>query len=821
MKRVFLFASIIFLGLIVQAQTLEGYITDTKGNAIPGVNIVVQGTNDGAVSNSDGFYTIKLDLKTYILKISMIAYKTVQSTVSIKKGENKLNFTLEQELYFSEEVIVSATRAGDKTPTAYTNISKDELNKRNSGQDIPFMLELTPSAVATSEAGTGIGYTNFRIRGSDPTRINVTINGIPINDAESHSVFWVNLPDFTSSVQSVQIQRGVGTSTNGAAAFGATMNFQTIGSSKKPYAQIQTTVGSFNTFKENVSIGTGIMDNGLSFDIRLSKLNSDGYIDYSGSNHHSMYISGAWRDENNLIRANIIYGNERTGISWWGTPKDSLETNRTFNPAGEYLDANGNRQYYKGQIDNYQQTHYQLIYSRKLGNYMHFNTALHYTKGGGYYEQYKDVDYENTFGWGDITEMSLAYYNLPNIVLSDDTITHSDLIRRKMMENDFFGGTMSLKYKKGRLNTSIGGGWNRYLGDHFGQLIWMRNAAISEVNHEYYRNTGDKIDMNVFLKVNYTIATNLYAYGDLQYRYIDYKIAGLDDDRLPNGNQKVLDQNHTFNFFNPKAGLLYQITNSANTYFSVAVGNREPTRANFADATGDANNIPKSEQLIDYELGYQYSSNKFSAMINMYFMNYKNQLVPTGEKNSVGYDIMTNVAESYRTGIELSAGVQAFDCLYFNANLSLSQNKIMNFNEWATHYAEDWSSDYIATNLGTTDIAYSPSIVSSAVLRWNTFKGFNISWIAKYVGKQYFDNTMSQQRMLDPYFANNIQLDYNIPVKKLEKIALRFNIQNVFNVKYSSNAYGGAWYEQGVEKTWSYYYPQAGRYFMGGITIRI
>jgi iron complex outermembrane recepter protein len=820
MKRVFLIVSFLIFANLLHSQVLKGVVTDTLGNPLAGVNVLVLNNNQGVFTDGNGKYSIELKPLVYNVQFSMLGFKTKGKTVTVIGKETVLNVQLISEVYLTDEVIVAATRAGDNVPATYTDISRNDLDYLNRGSDITYMLELTPSAVATSESGNGLGYTNFRIRGTDHTRINVTVNGIPLNDAESHSVFWVNMPDFASSVESIQIQRGVGTSTNGAAAFGATMNFSTISSSIKPYARIQASAGSFNTFKESVSVGTGVLNNGLSFDMRLSKLNSDGYVDYSGSDHTSMYFSGAWRNADNLLKANIIYGKEITGISWWGVPADSLDTNPTFNPAGQYIDAEGNRKYFEGQIDNYQQTHYQLLYSRKQGTHLYLNTALHYTKGGGYYQQIKDIDYELMYGWGDLSEMALNYYKIPDIIVGNDTITHSDVIRRKMMDNHFFGGTFSANYELGRLSSSLGGAWNRYIGDHFGNLVWMRYAGEAELDHEYYRNRGDKTDMNAFFKLNYQLTPELNIYGDMQYRHIEYIMEGNDDDRLPNGSQKVLDQQHTFDFINPKAGVFYQINNNMHTYFSFAIANREPTRTNFKDATGDDTKTPLPERLFDYELGYKYYSDKIHALVNLYYMDYLNQLIPTGEKSSVGYDIMTNVAESYRAGIEMAISVNPIKPLWFDANLTLSRNKITDFSLWATQYNEVWDEEFVELNLGETDIAYSPNIITSGTLRYNLFKSFNVSYIAKFVGEQYFDNTMSEQRKLDSYFVNNIQLDYNIALKTKQELSLRLNINNVFNVKYSSNAYGGVWYEQGDEKTWAYYYPQAGINFMLGLDFR-
>ncbi|MDD3687756.1 MAG: TonB-dependent receptor [Bacteroidales bacterium] len=822
MKRFSFLVLFIALAIFAGAQVITGKVVDENNKALPGASIVVENTYLGTTAGADGEFSIKCKSGDCRLIISFVGFETQSIDVKAKSdNENIGKITLKTAAYMSDEVVVKATRADENSPVAYSVVDAEELRKRNSPQDLPYLLELTPSFVATSEAGTGIGYTNFRIRGTDPTRINVTVNGMPLNDAESQSVFWVNMPDFASSVNNVQITRGVGTSTNGAAAFGGSMNFFTGSLSDKPYGEISAMAGSFNTIRENISVGTGILSNGFSFDLRLSNLDSDGYVEQSFSDHQALMMTGAWRGKTSFLRFNLIHGREKTGISWWGCPEEMLETNRTYNPAGEYFDDNGNRHYYENQTDNYIQTHYQLLYSKEFGHNFDINAGIHYTRGDGYYEQYKEDEL-------------LAEYRLPNVTFQADpvisgsdtlipapiVITNSDLIHRKMMGNDFYGGTLAANYKTAKLKLSIGGGWNQYDGNHFGNVIWMRYSGLSEIDYEWYRNSGLKTDLNLFAKANYEIYKSLFVYGDVQFRNINYTMEGLDYDLDSYGNQRILDQEHVYNFVNPKAGLFYQISDNMNAYLSFAVANREPTRTNFKDAAGDISKTPLPETLYDYEAGYVYRSQQFSAGLNLYYMDYTDQLVPTGEKSSVGYDIMTNVAESYRAGIEIAVGVKPISKLSIDANLTLSQNKIKNFTAWAYTYDDEWNEAYEAINLGETDIAYSPNIISSGIVAYKPFAGFTLSWIAKYVGAQYFDNTSSADRKLDPYFVNNLQLDYTIETKYVKEISFKFMVNNIFNLEYSNNAYGGMWYEQGLEKTWAYYYPQAGINFMGGLALR-
>ncbi|MGQ7871181.1 TonB-dependent receptor [Sunxiuqinia sp. sy24] len=797
------------LGLILLMQCLfvhsfaqfsiSGKVMSESGEELVGASLVLSGTYMGTSADVDGTYRFKkVKAGDYTLRVSYMGYEAQSLSLKVTKDIVR-DVTLAPLDILAEEVIVSATRAGAKTPVAVFDLNREDIESQASGQDIPYLLGLSPSVVTSSEAGTGIGYSALRIRGTDPSRINVTVNGVPLNDSESQGTFWVNMPDFASSVDNVQIQRGVGTSTNGAAAFGATINFQTETFNADPYAEVQSLIGSFGTNKNSVKAGTGLIDGKFTVDARYSKLNSDGYVDYAFVDHESYFISAAYYTEKSIIKANIISGDQRTGISWWGNPNP--EEDRRYNPAGEYTDEFGNKQYYKDQTDNYFQDHYQVFYSSQVNPFTNLNVGLHYTAGEGYYEQYKEDE-------------SYADYGLDKVILGDQTLEETDLIRRKWLDNDFYGATFSLNYNRNKLDASFGGAWNKYDGDHFGEIIWMRNAGNTEKDHEWYSNVGEKTDFNVFGKLNYQLTKKLNVYGDLQYRRINYEMSGQDDDLI------TLDQTHEYDFFNPKMGLFYELAQNQETYFSFGTGHREPTRTNFKEAIKkDIIVLPKSETLYDYELGYKYSATKVAFGVNLYYMYYRDQLVPTGEKNNVGNSIMTNVDKSYRAGIEFVGGVKIFNNLNWDFNFTLSSNKIKDYVEYSTYYDEEWNESEEAKYLGTTNIAYSPETMGSSILAYKPGQVLKFSLITKYVGKQYFDNTSSEDRKIDAYLVNNLRADLTLKESFFSKINLFVQVNNLLDDKYSNNGYGGNWYEQGVEKTWEYYYPQAGINLMTGLTL--
>lgn len=793
MKRLVLSFTVFMFVLQLAAQdfTLKGTITDESGEPLVGTSVQIKNTFLGATSDASGLYEFRnLDESDYVLVFSFLGYEQQEQTIELKK-DLVLNIKLKANTLMSEEVIIKATRIGVNEPGAATTMSKDDIKKMNVQADIPYQLELTPSLVASSESGTGIGYSSFRIRGTEMSRINITVNGVPLNDGESQGVYFVNMPDFSSSVNSIQIQRGVGTSTNGVASFGGSVNFQTLTLEPKPYAQVSSSVGSFNTFKENIAVGTGLINDKFTFDVRASKLNSDGYINRGFSDHQSVYLSGSYFGKKDMLKAIAIIGKQKTGITWWGVPSDKIEDERTFNPAGEYVDKNGETQFYDGQTDNYWQNHYQLLYSREINKNINFNAVLHATTGKGYYQQYK-------------TGQDFADYGL-----TPDTInTSSDLIRQKWLDNVFYGGTANINYHKGNIDAVLGVAANKYDGDHFGNIVWAQYNNGVPNNHEWYNNTGSKTDLNSFLKMSYALTEQLSLFGDIQVRNINYSIDGLDDDRV------ALDQTNDWTFINPKAGVNYQIDKQQRAYFSFAIANREPSRADLKEALKDGGKeFPTHETLNDFELGYQIKHQRFAVGLNAFYMLYQNQLVNTGELTSVGYPMMTNVDNSYRAGIELTWGAQIIKHIKWEGNFTYSMNKIQDYVEYAWH-----ADGYLPIELGETDISYSPELVGASKITIDFTDGWNAFFVTKYVGEQYFDNTSDEVRKLDAYLVNNIGLDYSHKLKNGPIVNLQFVVNNVLDEEYISNAYGGNWYEnedgKEVEKSWMYYYPQAGRNFM-------
>lgn len=783
-------------------MTASGRITDESGSPVSGAVISVEGSSLTAVTDESGFYRLVFKSPGKIrFRVSHIGYETVVRDVDLAEPLI-LDIIIKTTDYVTGEVLVSATRAGEKSPMAYSSVSRELIGKNNMGQDLPYMLALTPSLVETSEAGNGIGYTSLRIRGTDGSRINVTIDGIPLNDPESQQVFWVDLPDIAASTDNIQVQRGAGTSSNGAGAFGASVSLQTKSPENSPFAELNSSAGSFGTFKTSIAAGTGLLSDRFSLQMRYSDLKSKGYIDRTGSDHRSAYISGLYRNPKSSLRANLIIGEEHTGIGWWGVPADSLATNRRYNPAGQYRDNSGAYKYYDNESDNYKQNHFQVLWNRKTGEHAFLNAALHYTKGRGYYEEYSDYQ-------------QYSYYGLSDVITGSETITSTDLIRQKWMDNDFLGIVYSLKYNKGALDAVLGGGANTYNGDHFGKLIWMEYAGTTPKDYEWYRNNGRKDEFSFYAKAGWNISRAVSVFGDLQYRHIGYWMSGTDDDL------RDISQEHSFGFFNPKAGVFVTPGTNQKAWLSFSVANREPTRADFKEASGDPGATPRPETMYDTEAGYSVSGAKGSFSVNTYFMYYKDQLVPTGELSNVGYVITTNVPESYRLGVEFIAGFTISDWLKWDLNATISRNRIYDF---VDHYIDydtfDYTSTYTSRNLGDVDIAYSPSLTGSSDINFTLPKNLGLHLISKYVGRQYFDNTMSSSRMIDPFLVSSLRIDYSPDLGFLRGADMQLLVNNLFNAQYESNAYGGKWSEGGTEKTWAYYFPQAGINFMARIGIR-
>lgn len=700
-----------------------------------------------------------------------------------------------------DEVNVNALRASEKTPMTFTNLSEEEIDQQNLGQDLPYLLSTMPSVVTTSDAGAGVGYTGFRVRGSDPTRVNVTINGIPLNDSESQGVWWVNMPDFASSIENIQIQRGVGSSTNGASAFGATINLKTDGLNTKAYALSNNTVGSFKTLKNNVEFGTGLLNGKFTFDGRLSRITSDGYIDRATSDLKSFYLSGAYYGSDEVLKGIVFSGKERTYQAWNGVPLNYLENDslRTFN---SYT--------YENEVDNYGQTHYQLHYTKQLNSNSNYNLSFHYTKGAGYYEQYKASE-------------SFSDYGFSEIIIQDDTINETDLIRRKWLDNDFYGTVFSYNTSIDNMDLTFGGAWNTYTGKHYGEVIWAQYASDSELGHIYYDNDATKDDFNVYTKLNYQYNDKLSLYADLQRRTIDYTFIGFDQE----GNN--VEQSADFDFFNPKFGVFYQMNQNRSAYASFAVANKEPNRNDFVESSPDSR--PQHETLFDTELGYKINGNKLQLGINAYYMVYENQLVLTGQINDVGAYTRTNIDYSERKGIEVEAAYVISEKLKWVGNATFSENKIANFTEYVDNW-DTWGQETI--HYEDTDISFSPDLIWASTFSYELNDHLNAQFISKYVGDQYIDNTSSQERMLEAYLVHNARLSVNINSKVFKTAKITFQANNLLEEKYSNNAWIYRFISDGYDPRpddpyvnanseggydMAGYFPQAGRNYLLGISL--
>ncbi|MFH1159990.1 MAG: TonB-dependent receptor [bacterium] len=801
---VLLLLGMIQIPLALHGQTtLRGTVSDQKtGKPLTGAHVCIENTFYATATDPDGKFLFSgLRPGNYSLKTTYVGYKPIAIQLRMK-SDTVVNFSMEEMAILGDEVNIVATRAGEKYPTAYSTITPMEIEEANLGKDMPYIIQTTPSVTVTSDAGNGIGYTGIYIRGTDLTRINVTINGIPVNDAESQGVWFVDLPDLASSTENIQIQRGVGTSTNGAGAFGATINILTTETDPDPYGELSASYGTFNSYKTTLKFGSGILKSGFAVDGRLSYISSQGYIDRAFSRLRSYYISGGYYGKNTTLKLINFSGHEKTYQAWEGVPLDSLGTNRRYNPAGQYTDSSGQIQYYDNQTDNYTQNNYQLIFSQRIGNAWNINAAIHLTTGNGYYESYKQDEY-------------FAEYGLQDVIIGGDTITNTNLVNRKMMDNSFYGMTFSANYiQPDRFNVILGGALNQYYGEHFGKVIWAQFASNGDNERNWYYNTGLKNDFNIYAKATWQALKKLTLFADLQYRHVGYRLNGTLDDL------QQIDQVHLFNFFNPKAGLFCTFSEHLNAYFSFSVGNREPSRNNYLDA--DSNHMPMPERLYDYELGVTYNRTKWTAGVNLYFMDYKDQLVLTGEINNVGEAIMVNVPKSYRAGIELSAGVNLWNKIQWDIQGTLSLNKIKNFTEYVDGYDSAWNfTGQVSKYLGTTDLSFSPELLLGSILTYKPVKGLSASLQSKFIGKQFIDNTSSDSRSLHPYFVNNLVLAYNFKLKPFSGIGLNLMVNNLFSQQYESNAWVYRYFYADQPFELNGYFPQTLINYMVGITLKL
>jgi iron complex outermembrane receptor protein len=713
------------------------------------------------------------------------------------EGDQRFDATLRPTSMALREAEVSALRAGDRAPFARTLVTRDEIQRINTGVDLPYLLEQQPGVVSTSDAGTGIGYTYMRIRGTDATRTNITINGVPFNDPESQGAFLVNLPDLASSAEDIEIQRGVGTSTNGPGAFGASINVRTTAVRPDAWGQIGLSGGSFNTQRYSVSAGTGSIGahdaDKFSLDVRLSSITSDGFVDRATADLKSYFLQGAWLDAKGRrsMRFITFRGREVTYQAWAGVDPAVLDTNRTFNP---YT--------YENEVDNYDQAHYQLLFDQRLGKNADLNITLFRVLGAGYFEQFREGD-------------DLATYGIAPALINGDSVFTTDLIRRRWLDNVLTGANVSANIKLGAHRLVLGGNLSDYQGDHFGEVIWARFSGAADIRDRYYDNDARKTDANAFAKLTYALTDAIDVYGDAQVRQVDYRFLGFNND-LENITQRV-----NYTFFNPKAGLLWRMRDGARVYASFAVANREPNRNDLEETTPTSR--PRSERLLDYELGYERRSARFTAGINAYYMDYRDQLVLTGELNDVGAALRTNVAESHRAGVELMWAVQAARRLTWRANASFSSNQVRNFVE----FVDDWDTGVQRViEQGTTDLAFSPSIVAGSELSCRFWEQqgrgqADLTFVTKYVGRQYLDNTGSPDRMLDPFLVNDLRLNIGLTgTKTFQRIDINLTARNLFSERYESNGWVYSFFEGGGRRSFVGLYPQAPLHFLGGLTLR-
>ncbi|MDB5025238.1 MAG: TonB-dependent receptor [Mucilaginibacter sp.] len=782
------------LPVLATAQlSISGKVSDQTGAPLPGATITISPALS-AVSDEAGKYRLSnLTSGNYNLKVTYIGYRPFEKGV-ILATNTIINISLSSSTTLTEEITVSATRASGNSPTAFTNLNKKEIDKNNSGRGFEYLLEQTPSTVITSNAGAGVGYTSIRIRGSDATRTNVTLNGIPLNDAEDQGVYFVDLPDLASSVDNIQVQRGVGTSTNGAGAFGASINIQTTTRRDTAYAELNNSAGSYGTVKNTVSLGTGLLGGHFSADGRLSRINSDGYIDRAFSHLKSFFLSGAYYGKNSVLRLNVFSGYEQTYQAWDGVPEDSVKSgNRRYNELG-YI--NSSNSFYKNQTDNYTQNYYQLLYDQQISSKLSFSGALHYTKGFGYYQEYRNSD-------------SLKNYGVTPVAIGGTSISATDLVRRLWLNNDFYGLTYNLNYKPdNNLDVKLGGAYNEYKGAHYNNIEWTQQSTDIPPDYQYSRNDAKKTDFNIFSRAEYHTGDLLF-YGDLQYRHIYYSFLGFDQN-LNNVQQQV-----GLNFFNPKVGITYQLDLHSNVYASFAIGNHEPNRSDYINSSPQ--DRPKAENLKDIEFGYRIVDPVFSGSVNGFYMLYKNQLVLTGALDYVGEAIRTNINDSYRAGVEASARLKIAGPLSWFVNATLSTNKVKNFHQFLQNYDTGTLDE---TQYKKTDIAYSPNFTGSSTISYHPLKNAEIAFISKYVSRQYLDNTSTASRSLDGYFVNDVHLNYNFSIKGVKNVGLGLLVNNIFSKKYQSD---GATYpdiEAGKVVNYNYFFPQAPINFLASLNLK-
>ena len=781
MKKITLFL-FLFTSILVNAQTftLSGKVVDKNNEPLPGASIVAKEIKKGTSSDFDGKFYLPLKKGLFTIEVSFVGYKTISKKIELTKDEYfviQLNTTST----ILDEVLVSAVRVNTDIPVTFSNLSKKEIAKRNLGQDIPILMNYLPNVVSSSDAGAGIGYTYMNVRGSNSERINVTINGIPYNDAESQGTFWVNLGDFASSTENLQLQRGVGTSTNGSGAFGASLNILTDAVSEESYGEIQNSFGSFNTRKHTVKFSTGKLNDHFEIAGRLSNIYSDGYVDRAFADLKSYFLQASYTDENTLIKAITFGGKEKTYQAWFGLTADELAADRRQNP---YT--------YDNEVDDYQQDHYQLHWNEKLNNHWSTNLGLNYTKGAGFFEQFKDDEDAADF----------------NNLIVDGT----DVIVRRWLDNDFYVVNFNTNYKTDKVNFITGISYSNYTGDHFGEVIWGENLAPNvSIRDRYYFSDAKKTDLSIFAKANFKINEKLSGYVDFQGRFVNYQTKGITSDL------DAIDVDANFEFFNPKLGFTYHLNENNNLYASFAVANREPNRNDFEGG------VATPETLFDYEFGWRLKSENIKLNTNIYYMDYDNQLVLTGAIDDVGQPVRATSGSSYRLGLEIDADITIDDAFSIRPNAAFSQNKNRDF--FITR-----DGNQTPTALGNTDISFSPNVVLGNIFTYNATENLQFSFLSKYVGSQLmsnFSSAVSDNDVLDDFFTSDLNIVYQIKPKKIfDSITFTALVNNIFNAEYVDRGYyftfDDTWSNPGVTTTvdGAGFYPQATRNFLIGVTLR-
>ncbi len=779
--------------LIAFAQThkslIQGRITE-KITQTPVAGATVSLGNRKTLTDEQGRFSFgRVNQGVYTFWVNSLSFRDHTETISVIQTDAHIEIELTPAALFLQPLELKAVRASNRAPFAKTTISKEEIAKANLGQDISFLLNQTPSIVVNSDAGNGVGYTAMRIRGTDATRINVTLNGIPYNDAESMGTYFVDLPDFASSVNSIQIQRGVGTSSNGAGAFGATLNMSTNEFNEKAYGESNNSFGSFHTIKNTLKAGSGLIDGHFTIDARISRIKSDGFIERASSDLSSFYFSTAYLTKKSSLRLNIFSGKEKTYQAWYGVPEYLLNTNRRNNPAGTEKPGSP----YENQTDNYTQTHYQLFFNHAFSNKWSFNTAAFLSRGKGYYEEYK-------------ADQSYSKYGLASVIAGGIPITKTDLVRQRWLDNYFYGQIASLQYKHNRDELTIGGGWSAYDGKHYGNIVWMQTGSVAK-DYRYYDLTATKTDVNLYTKWQRQLNTNWSSFADLQYRHVKHDMKGFQ-------GSPGLTVSRSFDFINPKAGITYTM-NGWQAFFSYALAQKEPNRDDFQ---AGLTKQPKPETLHDIEVGIERKKSDYHFGANMYYMYYYNQLVLTGQINDVGAYTRINIPHSYRLGVELQGGVALDKWINLSGNLAISKNKVNSFIEYLDNYD---TGDQQAVSHQNTDISFSPTIVAGANIRLLPVQHIELSLMSKYVGKQYMDNSQTETRKLNAFFVQDIRASWTIKKLFFAEWNIIGQVNNLFDKKYEPNGYTYNYIYNNTLTTENGYYPMAGTNVMVGVNIRL